>query len=210
MSGAHEGSDGTAGASGSRPASAPPRQVLLFAGHMVDAPGRAPPRFPSTKVDAAGERIGAALDACAAGPRDLAFTQGAAGGDLLFVEACQQRRVPVRLLLPLGRDEFMARSLLPSQDGPAWQRRFLAALERLDVPPAEAPAVLGPAGEGVDVFVRGNEWLLDSALAFGAERLHCICLWDGGGSDGPGGTRHLVESVRRRGGRVTWIDTRSL
>jgi hypothetical protein len=64
--------------------------------------------------------------------------------------------------------------------------------------------------EGVDVFVRGNEWLLENALAFGAERLHCICLWDGGGSDGPGGTRHLVEAVRHLGGRVTWIDTRAL
>jgi hypothetical protein len=177
---------------------------------MVDAPGRAAPRFPADKAVAAGERIGRALDECAAGPADLAFTQGAAGGDLLFVEACRKRGVPVRLLLPLAIDEFMARSILPSADGAGWQRRFLAALDGLDAPPLEAPAVLGPPGDGADVFVRGNEWLLETALAFGAERLHCICLWDGGGGDGPGGTRHMVETVRSRGGRVTWIDTRSL
>jgi hypothetical protein len=58
--------------------------------------------------------------------------------------------------------------------------------------------------------VRGNEWLLHEAMAFGPERLHCICLWDGGGGDGPGGTRAMVERVRSRGGRITWIDARTL
>ena len=162
------------------------------------------------KTAEAGKRIGAALDACGAGPADLALTQGAAGGDLLFIEACLDRHVPVRLLLPLSLDDFCARSIRPSQDGAMWERRFRAALERLDTPPLEAPRVLGAPPEGEDVFVRGNEWLLDNALAFGPERLHCVCLWDGGGGDGPGGTRHMVETVRRRGGRVTWIDTRSL
>jgi hypothetical protein len=191
-------------------ASPTPRQVFLFTGHMVDAPGRPLPRFPADKSVAAGARIAAALDACAAGPDDLAFTQGAAGGDLLFVEACEQRKVPVRLLLPLSLDAFLARSVRPSQDGAMWEQRLRDAIARLDTPPLEAPSVLGPPPEGVDVFVRGNEWLLDAALAFGADRLHCVCLWDGGGSDGPGGTRHMVDSVRRRGGRVTWIDIRSL
>jgi hypothetical protein len=194
----------------SRSDAAPPRQVFLFTGHMVDAPGRAAPRLPADKAGAAGERIRRALDDCGAGPADLGFTQGAAGGDLLFVEACRQRGVPVRLLLPLALDEFVARSILPSEDGIGWQRRFFAALDGLDAPPLEAPTALGPPGRDVDVFVRGNEWLLDTALSFGADRLHCMCLWDGGGGDGPGGTRHMVDEVRRRGGRVTWIDTRTL
>ncbi len=70
--------------------------------------------------------------------------------------------------------------------------------------------MLGPLPPGEDPFVRANLWLLDSALAFGAERLRCICLWDGGGGDGPGGTRHLVDAVRAAGGRVLRIDTSSL
>ena len=194
-----------------RAAAAPaPRQVFLFTGHMVDAPDRPAPRFPAQKASAAGERIAAALEACDAGPADLALTQGAAGGDLLFVEACEQRRVPVRLLLPLSLDEFLVRSVRPSRDGSTWEQRLRDAIGRLHVPPLEAPKVLGALREGADPFVRGNEWLLDHALAFGADRLHCICLWDGGGSDGPGGTRHMVEAVRSRGGRVTWIDTRTL
>jgi len=77
---------------------AQPRRTLLFTGHMVDAPDRAQPRFPATRVDAAARRIGAALDEIGAGPEDLALTQGAAGGDLLFAEACLARGVPLRTL----------------------------------------------------------------------------------------------------------------
>lgn len=195
--------------SGAR-ATAPPRQAILFSGHMVDAPDRPLPRFPPALVDAAARRIDAALAALDAGPRDLAFTQGAAGGDLLFAEACLGRGVPLRLLLPLAEPEFVTRSLLPVSDGAAWLARFRAVVERIGSAPSEAPQVLGALGDGEDPFVRGNLWLLDSARAAGAERLCCVCLWDGGGGDGPGGTRHLVEAVAAAGGSVVRIDTASL
>ena len=187
-----------------------PRQTILFTGHMVDAPDRATPRFPATRVDAAARRIAAALDDIGAGPDDLALTQGAAGGDLLFAEACLARAVPLRLLLPLLEPEFVAVSLLPVVDGAAWHARFRAVVDRLDEPPREAPVAIGPLATGDNAFVRANLWLLESALAFGADKLVCICLWDGGGGDGPGGTRHLVDAVRDAGGRVVRIDPSSL
>jgi len=191
-------------------APAAPRRTILFTGHMVDAPDRATPRFPATRIDAASHRIAAALDEIGAGPQDLALTQGAAGGDVLFAEACLARAVPLRLLLPLTEREFVAASLLPVVDGAAWHARFRAVVERLDEPPREAPVALGPLAPGDDAFVRANRWLLESALAFGSAKLICICLWDGGGGDGPGGTRHLVDAVRGAGGRVVRIDSRSL
>jgi hypothetical protein len=187
-----------------------PRQAIVFTGHMVDAPDRPLPRFPPALVDRAARRIEAALAEIDAGPRDIAFTQGAAGGDLLFAEACLARAVPLRLLLPLATSEFVAQSLLPVIDGDAWQARFRAVVARLERAPSEAPQVLGPLAAGEDPFVRGNLWLLASARAAGAGRLRCICLWDGGGGDGPGGTRHLVEAIRDAGGTVLRIDTRSL
>ena len=187
-----------------------PRQVILFTGHMVDAPGRSLPRFPPAMVPAAARRIAEALDVFDAGPRDLAITQGAAGGDLLFAEACLERAITLCLMLPLCESEFVKLSLLPVQDGAAWHARFRAVVARLDAPPREAPRVLGALAEGDDAFVRGNTWLLDTALAFGAEKVRCICLWAGGGGDGPGGTRHLVDAVRGVGGDVQWIDTREL
>lgn len=187
-----------------------PRQAIVFAGHMVDAPDRPVPRFPTALVPAAARRIEAALAQIDAGPRDLALTQGAAGGDLLFAEACLARGVPLRLLLPLCEREFVAASLLPVEDGAAWHARFRDVVARLGRAPGEAPKELGALAAGEDPFVRGNEWLVASALAAGADQLCCICLWDGGGGDGPGGTRHLVEAVRDAGGTVLQIDPRTL
>ncbi|MEO5843844.1 MAG: hypothetical protein ABIQ33_03280 [Caldimonas sp.] len=187
-----------------------PRQTILFAGHMVDAPDRPVPRFPAALVGAAARRIEAALDEIGAGREDLALTQGAAGGDLLFASACLDRGVPLRLLLPLAQSEFVAASLLPVVDGAAWHARFRAVVDRLDEAPREAPLELGALPAGADPFVRANLGLLESALAFGAERLRCICLWDGSGGDGPGGTRHLVDAVRAAGGLVMHIDTKLL
>jgi len=192
------------------PAAIGPRQVILFTGHMVDAPGRVVASFPAALAPEAARRIDAALAEIDAGPADLALTQGAAGGDLLFAEACLARAVPLRLLLPLQESEFVAQSLLPVEDGEEWHARYRAVVARLDEPPSEAPRVLGALATGEDPFVRGNLWLLASALAFGAERLRCLCLWDGGGGDGPGGTRHLVDAVYGAGGTVLRIDPASL
>ena len=76
--------------------------------------------------------------------------------------------------------------------------------------PLVVPDELGPLPEGANAFERCNLWLLDTAQAYGAERLRFICLWDGGGGDGPGGTAHMVDEVRRHSGQVIWIDTRTL
>ena len=188
----------------------PPRHVLLFSGHVGDAPARASPRFPAEKVGAAARRIAAELERLDAGPADLAITQGAAGGDLLFAEACLARGVPVQLLLPLPEADFIAQSMLPCVDGAAWRDRYRAVKARLTLPPQQADEVLGPLPAGADPFERANHWLLDSALAHGARRLRFITLWDGGGGDGPGGTKHMVDEVRRHHGQAIWIDSRSL
>jgi hypothetical protein len=184
--------------------------VLLFSGHMVDAPGRARPRLPATKLPQAARALNQVLDALGAGVGDLLLTQGAAGGDLLCAEACLERGVRVQLLLPLAEPEFIERSVLPSADGQRWRERYQALKGRLQLPPRAMPDELGPLPDGTDAFERCNEWLLRTALAHGADKLCFICLWDGGGGDGPGGTAHMAGEVRRRGGRVAWIDTRTL
>jgi tetratricopeptide (TPR) repeat protein len=57
-----------------------PRQVMLFSGHMMDAPNRASPRFPPAKETAAAQAIEAELDRLGADAGDLSFCQAAAGG----------------------------------------------------------------------------------------------------------------------------------
>jgi len=180
-----------------------PRQVLLFSGHLVDAPGRVPARFPRRFVPAAAAAIEQVLDELQAGPQDLALTQGAAGGDLLFADACRRRGVPLSLLLPQHEAAFVETSVLSSDDAPAWLARWQAL--RASLP--EAPQVLAP-GPG-DIYTRCNRWLLDTALAHGRERLRFICLWDGE-DGGAGGTGDMVAGVRQQGGQVHWIDVRQL
>ena len=61
-----------------------------------------------------------------------------------------------------------------------------------------------------DPYERNNAWMLEAATRFGSEKVEFICLWNGEGGDGPGGTRHMMDAVRSRGGRTTWLDTLKL
>jgi len=187
-----------------------PRQVILFSGHMIDRPDRLTKRFPAEKESIAAQNIAAALDRLGAGPEDLALAQGASGGDLLFLEACRQRNVRLQLLLPLPEPEFIQRSILPSADGDKWRERFYRLKSGLKDEPRIMPDELGPLPDGVNPFERCNRWLLYTALSYGVTRVRFLCLWDGGGGDGPGGTAHMYEEVKRRTGQVTWLDSRKL
>jgi hypothetical protein len=48
------------------------------------------------------------------------------------------------------------------------------------------------------------------ATGDGAEKVDFLCLWNGAGGDGPGGTQHLMQEVQEKGGRTHWLDTRQL
>ena len=187
-----------------------PRQVILFSGHMIDAPGRSPPRFPRDKEPIAAARIAEALDQLGANDQDIAFCQAAAGGDLLFLEACQRRGVRCQVLLPFSEPDFIKASVMPIEGDDEWCKRFYAITPQLPKPPRIMPDELGPLPKDVDAFERCNLWLLYSALACGMDKVRFIALWNGGGGDGPGGTAHMYQEVKRRTGRVTWLDTRKL
>lgn len=188
----------------------PPRQVLLFSGHMVDTPTRATPRFPPSKVPSAGQKIGEVLDRLGAGAGDLALSQAAAGGDLLFLEACLLRGVRCQVLLPFREPEFIERSILPSTEGESWRERYFAVAAQLQDPKREMPEELGPLPKDTDPYERCNLWLLHTALAFGVDKVRFVCLWNGGGGDGRGGTAHMYDEIKRRTGRVTRIDPAEL
>jgi tetratricopeptide (TPR) repeat protein len=186
-----------------------PRQVILFSGHMIDAPDRPEPRFPADKESIAAQKIAEALEQLGAGPEDLACCQAAAGGDLLFLEACQRRGMRCQIQLPFPEPEFIERSILPSTGGDKWRERFFKMKEQLKDPMRIMPVELGPMPKGVDPYERCNLWLLYTTLACGVEKVRFVCLWNGSGGDGPGGTAHMYHEVKQRTGRVTWIDTRT-
>jgi hypothetical protein len=179
---------------------------------MIDARNRERPRFPPDKEPIAAQAIASALDDAGAGPADVGITEGACGGDLLFAEALLERGARLELRLPFDEATFLRKSVTfekpPSPLPDRWLERFLRARSQANV--LEMPQVLGATAEGESAYERCNLWMLDEAFSAGADKVHFICLWDGGGGDGPGGTRHMVDAVRARGGEVRWLDVTKL
>lgn len=187
-----------------------PEQVILFSGHRMDDPGRATPRFPPELEEAVTQRIRDALERLHAGSKDIAFSQAASGGDIIFLEEALKRGVHCQVLLPSDEPTFLQTSVLPSSNGERWRDRYYQIKERLSLPIREMPDALGPTPGETNAFERCNRWELYSALACGIHRLRFITLWNGVSGDGPGGTGHMLQEVKKRTGRVEWIDIRSL
>ena len=179
---------------------------LLFSGHMIDALGRAQPRFPPQQEGTARQALAQLLQALDAGPQDRAVSSAACGGDILFAEAAAARGVPTEIYLPFPPEDFVGTSVAFA--GGDWPARFAAvcAYSAVHVMPLECP----PLADGEDAYAQTNLWMLEAASRYGSERVEFICLWDGQGGDGPGGTHHLSRVVAERQGRTHWLDTRQL
>lgn len=166
---------------------------LLFAGHMVDKPGRPEPRFPASLEGAARDRIAQAIRPYAPGGtgRDgavLGFASGAQGADILFHEQCRACGIDTMIILPFPPDAFVDTSVkgVPGSD---WELRFQALWT--STPERRREVMNLPVTD--DAFGRCNIRLLERAGAHG--RIHLIALWDGKAGDGPGGTADLIARV---------------
>jgi hypothetical protein len=183
-----------------------PQKVVLFSGHMIDAPGREVPRFPADKEPVAAAAVSKALDGIGVGAGDLTICGGACGGDLLFAEAVLARGARLELYIPFEEPQFLEKSVTFAER--SWRERFLAAAKAratLHILPLERETP-----DGGDAYEQNNLWMLEAAERYGADKVEFICLWNGQAGDGPGGTKHLMEEVRSKGGHVTWLDTRKL
>jgi len=185
-----------------------PRYVFVFSGHMIDAPDRESPRFPAGKEPAAAGAISGTLDELGAGPADIGLCSGACGGDLLFAEACLVRGVHLQIRIPFDEPTFLKNSVTFA--GGNWLDRYYSvkgnSLTALFVMPEE----LGPTPENVNPYEKTNLWQLYTAFSMGPEKVRFICLWDGKGGDGPGGTKHMYEEVKKQSGQAYIIDTNNL
>ena len=193
----------------------PPKHVLLFTGHMVDAPGRSKPRFPNTKAAQAEARrmIGEAVEAekaLHAGHLE-GLAGGACGGDILFHEVCAELGVGTSVYLALPPDEFAAESVV--HGGPDWVERY----RRLRV--RHEPAILAESEDlpswlrgkaDYSIWQRNNLWMLFNALAKNPASLTLIALWNRDKGDGPGGTGDLVVQAEERGQKVVILQAGSL
>jgi tetratricopeptide (TPR) repeat protein len=201
------------------------KRILIFTGHMIDAPGREQPRFPSDKEDIARQLIRDAVEAEMKAGDGVSFgiAGGASGGDILFHEVCADLGIPTQLYLALQSGLYVNASV--RQAGPHWVERFrrlqsrlskedaVRVLSELEEEPTDEkeylPAWLRSKPD-YNIWQRNNLWMLYNALAAGGDDcVTLIALWDREPTgDGPGGTSDLVAKVERRGAKAIIIDTK--
>lgn len=197
------------------PASSIPKtHFILFTGHMIDIPERAIPRFPASAESAARTVIYSTIEHLLKlndGAKVIGIAGGASGGDILFHEVCQQLGVESELFLAAPRDLFVTDSVAPA--GADWINRFDQLYEKLPRQllgdQLDLPTWLRNKSN-YSIWERNNLWMLYSALACGGQNMTLIALWDEKSGDGPGGTEHMVEQVKSKGGRIRIIDTKKL
>lgn len=93
--------------------------VLVFAGHMIDAPGRAKPRFPPELEDAVSRLIRTEI---IRRNGQAAYAAAASGSDILFLEQMLALKREVNIVLPVEPAAFKERSVKAA--GASWLDRF--------------------------------------------------------------------------------------
>ena len=166
-----------------------PPAVVLASGHVVDAPGRTPPRFPPEQVPRVTAQVQQALDAWGAGTGTTVLTGGARGADLIVAEQGLARGAHIVVCLALPQGEFERRSVeLPDSD---WVDRFRRVLKAAEVRHLYDQVGVVP---GDDVFAQANRWMVEVATDLDPKP-YAVIVWDGKKGDGPGGTRDLVQRL---------------
>jgi hypothetical protein len=111
----------------------------------------------------------------------------AAGADLLFAESCLQLELPLRVLLPLPVEEFRK-----DFDAISWARA-----EQVLRRAASVEVTSSDQSREACYYECGIETVHQSRLL--------LALWDGGPSQGLGGTEDVVAFARGLGRPVIWL-----
>jgi class 3 adenylate cyclase/tetratricopeptide (TPR) repeat protein len=166
-------------------------KLVIFSGHMIDAPDRRVPRFPPEKEDAIRQLLEKQLADMNAG---IGFASAACGSDILFLEAMLARGGAIHIVLPWPADEFVKTSVDLDGKG-TWNERFEAVLGR-----AASVRILGqlymPGSvtgfEYCNLAVNGLARVFARSLDLETTPL---AVWDGF-VGGPGGTGSFVRYWR--------------
>lgn len=189
------------------------KKVILFTGHMIDKEDREFPRFPKERQAEVRKKISDhvknVIETTESAENCIGIAGGACGGDIIFLEVCKELGIKTKMYLALPPHKYIVESVQFA--GNAWVDRFYALYEDADTTKEiladtkELPVWL-QSKKGYSFWERNNLWLLYSALSLGGRNLTLFALWDGKGGDGPGGTKHMIEEVKKRGARSSIID----
>lgn len=195
-----------------------PLHLVVFAGHTVDAAERAQPRFPATLVPAARQRIQEVFGELVDAEHELLVLASAApGADILAHEACAALQLRSVVCLPMPSEPYV-RWAFDDGGSDDWRSRYFDLVEgrELDKGMLVLSQQVGLPrwlqASGIDPWERGNRWVHQLALTWGAKRISMVALWDGKpAGDRAGGTAHMVALARESGRmRVLTIDPASL
>jgi tetratricopeptide (TPR) repeat protein len=173
-------------------------RVALFAGHMIDLPGRPRTRFPEDRVTAVRARIAAALEEHNV---LIGYGSAACGSDLLFLRAVLDRPGgEIHVVLPFERSRFLAETVVRLPAHQFWGEEFHRVLA---------------AAASVTELTDSPCWFEGNALAFGNRVLHGLAerkarefgdelltfaVWDGHPHDERlGGTADSIRHWAARG-----------
>jgi tetratricopeptide (TPR) repeat protein len=187
--------------------------VFLFTGYMISNSRKKENHFPPEKEQEIKEAINAILGRYEAGPDDLAVTTGMdAGSEILFVESCAERGVPVQAYFPLVEAAYVRDFVSPGGEG--WVERFYNMRNHPLVNEYYQPDCVGLPREGDNVHERNNRWALYSALARGIDKVRLIAVWDGKSEVSKDLdarlVKHMVDLMRDTGGMIEHINPAKL
>jgi len=189
-----------------------PVHLIAIAGHLVDAPGRSEPRFPLTREAQAKALIREAVEGLRNDEYEfMGLASAAPGADILAHEVCAEIGMKSTICLPMPAKDY---ARLTFEDLDNWRTRFLDLQQDHDVLELSDREGLPRwlSGSNVDSWERGNRWVMQMALTWGAKRITLVALWDGKmEGDAPGGTAQMVQLARDAGTvRVKIVDAKRL
>lgn len=169
--------------------------VMVFAGHMIDRPGRKFSRFPADLESLVAKEISERIDKLKPG---FGFASAACGSDILFLEAMLERGAEISVVLPYNEEEFLRDSVdfLPGSNWPARFRRVCDRAARVVMASMQKLEIGGVSYEFCNDLILGLATI--RAHRLGTE-LVPLAAWDGLAGDGPGGAASAVDDWRHAG-----------
>jgi len=188
-------------------------RVFLFSGYTFNGK-EAESGFATKMEEGIRQEIERFLEKSDAGPNDLVVTAGmAAGGDLLFIEACVARNIPVAIHMPVPEPAYVHDFVSPAGD--EWVERFYKMRNHPLVDEYYQVELVGNPRPEHDIFERNNRWALYSAMLRGVDNLRLIALFDDKRGDvhetqDARLVKHMVDLMRDVGGQVEIINPSKL
>jgi class 3 adenylate cyclase len=173
--------------------------VVVFTGHLLDAPDRTDARFPPSAAPAVFTQIKRYLGEVRA---KVAFASAACGADILFLEAMLELGGEINIVLPSDMQSFVQESVLPGGNED-WVERFHRVVK------SAKQVIYASQHAATEVYLAYANVLMfglakSRARAIAGE-VRALAVWDGLPGAG-GGTASAISRWRSCGQPVRALD----